>query len=162
MRQNATSFGYTGMVIPGDGLYFIGEPGSGPGDGTLVISGGNDATAVSSGVPFEANRDYFLVAHFQRLPGNDLATLFVNPVPGTEPPAGGVTYSGNDLLGLPNFSFNVVHPQTITASFDELRVGATYAEVAPVVPEPATSVACLVALSILVLRRRAGVTARPR
>ena len=165
MRQGAVSTGWTGMAMlsNGVGMYVIGEPGGGPGDGTLVISGGSDGSAVSSGVPFEANRDYFLVGHVQRGPGNDLATLYVNPTPGTEPPAGGVTYSGTDFLGGPTlFTFHVVAAPTITASFDELRVGTTYAEVAPVVPEPTTSLACLVALSMLALRRWTGAAALPR
>ena len=156
MRQDVTSSGLmTGMYVGGgSGRYFIGDPLSGPGNGTLVISPGGGENYVSSGVPFEGNRDYFVVAHFQRGPGNDLATLYVNPVPGTEPPASGVTFDGVDLVGsLVSFTFVVFTPSDVTASLDELRVGSSYADVAPVVPEPTTAFA-LMALATLMLRRR--------
>ena len=145
-----------------DGGLLIGEPFApiaDPRNGTIVIQG--NSGPVFTGVPFEPNRDYFLVAHVRRLPGNDLVTLFVNPTPGTEPTSGGFTYDQTDLGGgAPQFDLEVVAPSSITSSFDELRVGTTYADVAPVVPEPIPSIPCLIALSTLALRRGSASTIR--
>jgi hypothetical protein len=112
------------------------------------------AGVVSSGVPAVANQTAFLVAHFQFREGNDLATLYVNPTPGVLP-TGGVTYSGRDqpvVNPAPGFTAFSVQPATF--AFDELRVGDSYFEVAPAVPEPAPVAAAGVALILLAGRRR--------
>jgi hypothetical protein len=95
--------------------------------------------------------------HLQFREGNDLATLYVNPTPGATAPAGGVTYSGLDMPVLnPLLDFHGIdNPQPqVTFSFDELRVGDSYAEVAPVVPEPASVAGAGVFLLLLARRRR--------
>ena len=43
---------------------------------------------------------------------------------------------------------------TTSTSFDELRIGASYAEVAPVVPEPSGAAVNLVAGAALACRQR--------
>ena len=159
MRRSANSTGsaaWSGLLVSGgSGQYFIGEPGGGTGDNTLIIGSGDDFTYVSSGVPFEDGRDYFVVTHIETGPGNDRATLYVNPTPGAQAPTGGATYSGSDFIpGLPGFGFQGFGANNVTFSFDELRVGATYADVAPVVPEPGAIGAGAIALSALALRRR--------
>jgi hypothetical protein len=163
MRRGTDSNAYSGLhIFGGSGTYFVGEPGGGTGDNTLIIGNGDDSTYVSSGVPFEANRDYFIVSHIETGPGNDRATLYVNPTPGAQAPTGGVTYSASDFIpGLPSFRFEGFGPGNLTASFDELRIGDTYADVAPAVPEPGTFGTCLVAVSGLALRR-GRVTSRRR
>jgi hypothetical protein len=137
-------------------FYFIGEPGGGPADGTYVIGrAGDDFTVVSSGVPAVPNETAFLVAHLQFREGNDLATLYVNPTPGAAAPSGGVTYSGLDMpiiFPLPTF-LGVSNNQAATANqFDELRIGGSYAAVAPAVPEPAA--AWVIATAAVIARRR--------
>jgi hypothetical protein len=138
------------------GLYFIGEPGFGPGNGTYVIGRpGDDLNAVSSGVPVVANETVFLVAHFEFREGNDRATLFVNPAPGAATPTGGVTDEGFDMpLINPIVSFTGMAGGPITYSFDEFRVGDSYAAVAPIVPEPAAALIAAGALALTTLRRR--------
>ena len=159
-NQNSSGFAFHGLnfLLPtgpnsATATYFIGEPGSGPGDGTYVIGrAGDDANVVSSGVPAVANQTAFLVARFQFREGNDLATLYVNPTPGVLP-TGGVTYSGLDqpVLNPPlGFSTGAVAPASF--AFDELRVGDSYFEVAPAVPEPAAAAAAV--LMLLAARRR--------
>jgi hypothetical protein len=172
MRQNAINPGAPSgmyMTADGGGLYFIGQPAGfisdPPGANTFAIGGGG-GDFTRSDVPFESNRDYFLVAHFQRGTGNDLATLYMNPTPGVTPPTGGTTFTGVDFVGsLPSFEFLAFGPAAqpnFIASFDEFRVGTTYADVAPVVPEPATSFTCFMVLSTLALRRRRRGPGAPR
>jgi hypothetical protein len=165
-RRDQNRLGFQGFVVtaplPGStttryGVFFAGEPGSGPGDNTLVIGqAGNDLNVVSSGVPVVPNQTYFLVAHFQFRDGNDQATLFVNPTPGTAEPTGGVTYSDLDMP--------IVQPvveliaagntgQGVVMELDELRIGGTYAAVAPVAPEPA-GVVVIAAMAVLLVRGR--------
>ena len=138
------------------GTYFIGEPGSGPGDGMYVIGrGGDDENVVSSGVPAAPGQTAFLVVHLQFREGNDLATLYVNPTPGVAP-TGGVTYSGLDQPVLsPIVSFDsIAFPDSNTYYFDELWIGGSYAAVAPLVPEPGTASLIGAAAVLLLLRGR--------
>jgi hypothetical protein len=128
-----------GLFITGfegfSGTYFVGEPGGGTGDNTLVIGSGGENAYVSSGVGSEPGRDCFLVTHIEFAEGNGRATLYVNPTPGAAAPSGGVTCTGTDFL--PDLaSFRFVRQGETSASFDELRVGTTYAAVAPLVKDP--------------------------
>jgi hypothetical protein len=136
------------------GTYFIGEPGTGPGNGTYVIGkGGDDLNVASSGVPVVPGATAFLVAHLQFREGNDLATLYVNPAPGSLPATGGVTYSGLDMPVI-NPIISLRGSFGATYAFDELRVGPTYASVAPLVPEPAGALAAFITSAALLRRRR--------
>ena len=158
MRHDRESTGFTGLEIDGGypGFYYVGEPGGGPGDNTLVIGqAGNDQTYASSGVRFEPNRDYFLVTRIRWRDGAEEATLFVNPAPGTAPPAAGADFSGLDFApGRPMFRFIAATSLPTLTAFDEIRVGTSFAEVAPAVPEPGAAAWVLTALSTLALRRR--------
>ena len=162
-RRSENSPGFEGLVLlqptgsGAFGLYFVGEPGGGPGDGTFVIErAGQDFDAVSSGVPVLANQTAFLVTHFQFREGNDSATLYVNPTPGAAPPTGGVTFSGLDMPLLnPLIEFiGATDNRPVTYDFDELRIGSTYAAVAPTVPEPTAIAAAAAALGLALRRRR--------
>lgn len=163
-RSGSPQSGWHGLVIGNPtlphgsftGVYFIGEPGSGPGNGAYVIGkAADDENVISSGVPVVADRTAFLVAHLQFHDGNDVATLYVNPLPGEAAPGAGVTYTGLDMPVVnPIVAFRGFQLDTILA-FDELRVGPTYASVAPPVPEPAgASLGALVASAALLRRRR--------
>jgi len=142
-RRDQNRLGFQGFVVtaplPGStttryGVFFAGEPGSGPGDNTLVIGqASNDLNVVSSGVPVVPNQTYFLVAHFQFREGNDLATLYVNPTPGSVEPTGGTTFSNLDMpivqppsfdsLGLVSFQINphYVDPDPASQHMGETR-----------------------------------------
>ena len=167
MRRGNNSQGFSGLLfetswspnsgqLPMTGKYFIGEPSSGAGDGTFVVSNTNDPQAVSTGVPLVAGQDYFLVTRFRIDEGNDPATLWVNPTPGVLPSeATGVTFTGSNFgndFPWPRFVNSIYGPGGV--SVDELRTGGSYAEVAPAVPEPAAPVAALAALTLLARRRR--------
>ena len=162
MRRDTASMGWSGLQIQASDSagagFFILEPGGGPGDGSLVISNGSDPIAAVSGVPFQPNRDYFLVARFQLGQGNDPATLWVNPAPGVVPTEGGATFTLGDLgNSSPHLTFHASVPGGVVTHFDELRTGRSYAEVAPVAPEPAGA-GWVGALLATFLRR----TGRPR
>ena len=142
MRRTGPPTGwiYSGLRLQTDGTpgtFFIGGNRINPENDSAFTIGRLDAPPLST-EPFESGRDYFVVARFQVGEGNDAATLWVNPPPGTTVPAGGITYTGGDFgLNYPVLGFDAfVMPGTVT-SFDELRAGTSYAEVAPVVPEPA-------------------------
>jgi hypothetical protein len=162
-RRSENGLGFQGLALfqpngsGASGVYFIGEPGAGPADGTYVIGqAGDDFTVVSSGVPVVANETAFLVAHLQFREGNDLATLYVNPTPGAAAPSGGVTYSGLDMpITNPLLSFEgAATSQQVAHQFDELRIGDSYAAVAPAVPEPAAAAWVVAAAALIALRRR--------
>ena len=171
MRRDRDEPGWFGLQLrrqtaPGSsegGAYFIGEPGSGAANGTWGVGQPVDDTSfVSSGVPFVANQTTFLVARIQFTAANDPITLFVNPTPGVLP-TGGVTYTGTNFqpfleptvaLSGANHLFDPANPTVF--SFDELRVGSSYAEVAPIMPEPSSALMLLaLAATGLVRRRRA-------
>lgn len=145
-RRDRNTQGFQGLNVMrptptgGAGLYFIGDPGFGPGDNKFVVGGGDDFTVVSSGVSVVPNETAFLVARFQFREGNDAVTLYVNPTPGAAEPTSGVTYSGRDMpvlqpyVAFDGFGAGIYH------EFDEMRIGSTYASVAPAVPEPSAAV----------------------
>lgn len=155
MRRESTPLGFSGLFLQtAESSFFIGEPGGGPGEGSLVISNGSDPMAAVSGVPFEANRDYFLVARIRVGPGHDPATLWVNPTPGVQPTDPGVTCALGDFgSNLPTPQFLAGVGPGVVTHFDELRTGSSYADVAPAVPEPAGCVAIGAAM-VLAGRRR--------
>ena len=86
---------FTGLTIDtlGNGAYYIGDPASGAAP-EFDHHWGPRRLHCSSGVPFEANRTYFIVAHMRSgsVFENDTATLYINPTPGLTPPSGGVTF----------------------------------------------------------------------
>ena len=161
MRRSAPGpdplFGSSAMLIApsafGSRAFFIGEPASNVADGFLAIGNGNDPQAVSTGVPFVAGRDYFLVTRIQLREGNDPATLWVDPIPGVTPTGGGTTFTLSDL-GASFPLLTLISTSGATASFDEVRTGASYADVAPVVPEPAAPLAAAFVLLTTFGRRR--------
>jgi hypothetical protein len=87
---------------------------------------------------------------------NDATLLLaLNPAPGASAPTGGVTYTGLDMRVVnPIVAFRGFPLDTVLA-FDELRIGPTYASVAPLVPEPASApLAASAAVGALLRRRR--------
>jgi hypothetical protein len=83
----------------------------------------------------------FLVARIDFNGANSSARLYVNPGLGSEPGTAQAT-----LSGFSSFNFDTVRIQSgdPTFHFDELRIGTTYADVAPV-PEPAVQALLLFA-----------------
>ncbi len=122
---------------------FIGKPGA---NGDYVLQRG-DLTLVDSGIAAASNTTAFLVAHFAFAAGNDTIELYVNPVPGR--PLVTLVATVNDVnLGDVAGDFNLAYLNDNgngfgTHTFDEIRIGKTYADVSPLavtnggsVPEP--------------------------
>jgi hypothetical protein len=126
--------------------------------GILVAGSATNAATVWSNDPF--NTSSFAVLRIDHGVGNvDTAYLWINPALGTEP-----TIGTADATTTGNFTFNRVRPFAGNANatqgngvpgsgfWDELRVGETFVDIAPV-PEP-SSLMALVGLGLLGRRRR--------
>jgi hypothetical protein len=115
----------------------------------------------SSGVPVTAGETAFMVLKAQFLAGNDIYSLYVNPVlDGSEPALPSVVKTdfdpANPLIGT-TFIFNNYGYYTI----DEIRVGTTYADVTPSkTPEPDSLVLIAFGLMGFVARTRFTSTAK--
>jgi hypothetical protein len=124
--------GFFGLVLesPTEPELFIGKSGSGDLGHYLMEQRGGGAQTSSTVVPTVGQSAFFVVkAEF--LAGNDRFTLYMNPTPGGIEPIGGVVKQDlnvGTISGLTLYSSGAY-------SIDELRVGETFLDVAPV-PEP--------------------------
>ena len=101
-----------------------------------------------------------MVVQLERLDAiNTRATLYVNPTAGLVNPGivsvGTYTYNTGNLIGLGVYS----NSATTSSVFDEIRVGSSYASVAPAasaIPEPSTYavVAGVFAIGIATWKKR--------
>jgi hypothetical protein len=88
----------------------------------------------------------------------DSASLFINPMPGAPEPAPQITHTGGTNLtlntGIRSFFVrnNSVEPDVMLV--DELRIGTTWADVTPAIPEPATGTITLLGVCLSLLWRR--------
>jgi hypothetical protein len=133
------------------------EPSAGGGDdvivgdidgrNTLVVARGADPSNVGdTGVVTQTGTTYLLVAKISFLPGADTVSLFVNPTPGATAPA-------TPQATKSDFNFTSLDRVRVFASsslrewsYDEIRVGTTYADVA--VPEPSAAGLLLAGLAM--------------
>ena len=154
---NAGAFnGFFGLNLesPGEPEIFAGKPGAGP-LGRYVMEDRGGGGQVTSAVPVVEDETAFLVVKADFRTGSDVFTLYVNPTPGEPEPAAGIVKTSpfGTATGFTLYS-------TGQFSVDELRLGTTYADVTPAVPEPST-VACAAAASALLLARRRRYPRRP-
>ena len=142
--------GFFGLNLesPGEPEIFAGKPGGGA-IGQYVIEDRGGGGQFASGVPASVGNTAFFVVRADFGANADVFTLYVNPTPGAPEPASGVektapfgTASGFTLYSTGAFSV------------DELRLGTTYADVTPVVPEPGAATCLAGALPLLLARRR--------
>ena len=126
---------------------YTGKPGAGALTNYVIEDrGGGDQRA--SLVPVVAGQTSLLVVKAQFGQAADTFTLYVNPTPGGAEPASGIVKTSNtgDGLGFTLYS-------TGEFSIDELRLGETFADVTPVVPEPAGATVLLGVATALLARR---------
>jgi hypothetical protein len=135
-----TSSNYWGLQLfsnNGGSDLFIGKPGDSLYYG-LEFSTNNGFVDAFSNVQAASNQTVFLVVRVNFLPGgtNDLYRLYVNPTPGgPEPATPDATSIG--FLGTQNgVAFNSGDNGSggTQTSFDEIRIGTTYADVTPRAP----------------------------
>jgi hypothetical protein len=154
---NAGAFnGFFGLTLEtaGEPELFFGKPGSGA-ISEYVVEDRGGAGQVGSGVGAAVGQTALLVLKAQFQPGADVFTLYANPTPGGPEPAAGAVKTGSDLgavTGLTLYS-------TGAFSVDEIRVGTTFADVTPAVPEPSAPLFCGLVAATASLRRtrRTGV-----
>jgi len=119
--------GFFGLTLNGSlgQDLFIGKPG-GPDQYVLETRGGSGQVASGASVAVGETTLLVLKAQFQS--GNDIFTLYVDPLPGRPEPASAVVKTDLDLgvvsaLGIYS---------TGAFAIDEIRIGTTYADVTPV------------------------------
>ncbi len=118
-------FGITLAGSPANEL-FVGKPGGGAVEEWVIEHRGGFGQ-VASGVPTIVGQTALLVVRADFLPGNDLFTLYTDPVPGDPEPASGVVKADLNLGAVTRVGIY----STGAFSVDEIRVGATYADVTP-------------------------------
>ena len=120
--------GFFGITLAGGPAneLFVGKPG-GQATEEYVIEHRGGFGQVSSGVPTVVGQTALLVVRADFLAGPDLFTLYVNPAPGEPEPAAGVMKADLDLGSVTRIGIY----STGAFGVDEIRVGATYADVAP-------------------------------
>ncbi len=136
---------YGGLVLgggaeDGTGGLFIGHQSGNVG----LDTAGTGVGTYASGVTAAEDAPLFLVAHIEFQPGNDVVTLYVNPTPGVE--AGRRLRSRTMSSSRPTSTSGTFTQVALIAgdaaqqSFDEIRIGDSYATVAPVTAPNASPV----------------------
>lgn len=121
--HNGWSGGYYGMDING---LFVGKPGNPMAAGTnyaLEKAGGSNR--VLSNVAPVLMQTAFLIIKCQFYNGNDIFTLYVNPTPGGSEPVSGTVKNDLDVGTVSQ----ILISSSAQMSFDELRIGDSYASV---------------------------------
>lgn len=124
------------------------------GQSNFGIQGGSGAAAISTGTTYFA-----VVEVLFNSSGNDIVNLYLSPSDlGTQPAVVTSTRSFAtlqfDTVRLSTGYESVSQGATAAASFDEVRIGTSWADVAPQIPEPSTigylalGAACMVALLV--------------
>ena len=127
--------GFFGVTLNGSFQdLFVGKPGAGA-EQEYVIENRGGSGQLSSGVATVVGQTAFLVVRAEFLLGNDLFTLYTNPTPGEPEPAAGIVKSDLNLGVVSKVGIY----STGAFDIDELRIGATYAEVTPRVPFAGTA-----------------------
>jgi T5SS/PEP-CTERM-associated repeat protein len=103
---------------------FVGKPGSGQIFALEDVGGANQH---SSGVSAVIDEEFLLVVRADFSDGNDQFTLYVNPTPGGAEPLSGTIKNDSDVGTVRNIGIL----SSGAFSIDELRIGASYADVVP-------------------------------
>jgi len=115
---------------------FVGKPGGGAVT-NYSLENGNGSTQAPSALPEVLGTTALLVVRFDFSAGNDTIRLYVHPTPGSgEPAVAAATLTSLDLGTFVGVSIST--GAAATWSLDEIRIGATFADVTPV-PEPSTA-----------------------
>lgn len=127
-----------------------------------VRHGGSGATYATNAGMTLGSTNFFVVAYtFNPSTTDDSVSLWVNPTPGGSQPAADVTVIANSgTVDAANLQVVGLKANTGTGAgnwvWDTLRIGDTWADVTPTVPEPSTFVLAGAGLGIMLMmiRRR--------
>ncbi len=125
--------------------------------GVFVVQtqgGGNDV----NGPSVSPNTTYLMVLEdIANSSGPDTLNLWVNPATGVTAPSGTPTITDNLIGPIGDISGIGTNDGSYSNSYDEIRIGTSYADVTPV-PEPATlGLVAIGGLGLLLLKRRKAV-----
>jgi hypothetical protein len=128
--------GFFGVTVNGSTgqELFVGKPGAGA-QQEYVIENRGGAGQLSSGTATVVGQTVFLVVKAEFLAGNDIFTLYTNPLPGAPEPLAGLVKADLDLGVVPRVGLY----STGAFDVDEIRIGATYADVTPASPFAGTA-----------------------
>ena len=149
--QGGAFNGFFGVVFeqPLEPELYIGKPGAAAIDRYVLEDRGGALQVASSQAPV-VGQTVFLVVKAQFTAGNDQFTLYVNPTPGGPEPATGLVKNNSDI----GTAAGVTIYSTGAFSIDEFRLGETFADVTPIVPEPSFLAMALTAAAALLPARR--------
>jgi hypothetical protein len=137
------------LELAGEPELFVGKPGGGAINQYVIEDRGGGGQHPSP-IPVISGQTALLVVKAEFMANLDRFTLYVNPVPGgPEPAVGTIKFDSN--LGTVN-GFTLY--STGAFSVDELRLGQTFVDVTPVVPEP--GVVGMLSVVALAVGRRNG------
>jgi len=143
--------GFFGVTLesPDEPELYAGKPG-GDAITQYVIEDRGGSLQHPSLVPVVIGQTALLVVKAEFLNPNDRFTLYVNPLPGGPEPLVGTVKFDSNLSSVSGFTLY----STGAFSVDELRLGETFADVTPTVPEPGTLLVVLIAMTIGLTTRR--------
>jgi hypothetical protein len=154
--------------ISGNEMILVGNPGAsspnslnmGTGGSYNFFNGGTAATFNTGAGSSTTTAQFFALKYDY---DNTSISFFYNPAPGSSEgslnPLGSITATSNNLatvhMNLADIRIQTNNIYSGTVSFDEFRIGNTFADVAPI-PEPssAAALAGLATLGLAALRRR--------
>ena len=146
--NTSSSIGYS-LFSGGSEKNFVGKPGGAAWEAT---SGGG-----SSGVTVASQPTVMILSRYDMASGKQFHWLSPNISAGQPSDASSWTGAAGASIFGGGFSFDRIRIGAFSATsgdkIDEIRIGTTFADVAPLVPEP-TSLAALAAAAVLGRRRR--------
>jgi hypothetical protein len=147
------------LIYPSEGAgIFVGDPAI---NNFYFLGDRGDGEFASTSVPVTPFVTAFLVLRIDFLAGADTIRLFVNPAPGgPAPTVASATKTDRDLATIDRIGvFSVDSNGDPRGSIDEIRIGSSFSDVAPV---PEASSVGLFAIGALVLSRRKRNSRSPR
>jgi len=145
--------GFFGVTLesPDEPELYTGKPG-GDAITQYVLEDRGGSLQHPSPVPVVIGQTALLVvkAQFGGQNENDQLTLYVNPLPGGPEPLLGTVKFDSNLSTVSGFTIY----STGAFSIDELRLGQTFSDVTPAVPEPTLLLGAFAALTVASARRR--------
>lgn len=112
------------------------------------------STRESTGVSIVDDETYFFAVKVEFTPGNDLVSLYVDPDLTLADP--GAANASLSIVGLEFSGFRIAGVSGANYSVDEFRMGTTYSDVSPTIPEPGlwAVLAGVLSLGLVAWRRR--------